>query len=188
MDLHQRGAAVAVDAAALPDGLDMTRPLRLELEVGLVDGSTRTVHGRLSPTNIRPVGDGAVRVGGPVQWDDPASREAVIERCYVVEPYGARRALLSRRAPRHGVQLNARVDGTRARTVDVSEFGAAFRLRRRELALSVPIPVTVHLRGGRVVHGRFRPLNRSVSGRTLRVGGEMEWRDTDWIADLSTPD
>jgi cellulose synthase (UDP-forming) len=188
MDLHQRGAAVAVDAAALPDGLDMTRPLRLELEVGLVDGSTRTVYGRLSPTNVRPVGDGAVRVGGPVQWDDLASREAVIERCYVVEPYGARRALLSRRAPRHGVQLNARVDGTRARTVDVSEFGAAFRLRRRDLALSVPIPVTVHLRGGRVVHGRFRPLNRSISGRTLRVGGEMEWRDTDWIADLSTPD
>jgi cellulose synthase (UDP-forming) len=200
MDLHQRGAAVAVDAAALPESLASfdvsaragaawtSRPLRLELAVGLVDGSTRIARGRLSPTSVRPVGDGAVRVGGPVQWDDLSSRESVIERCYVVEPYGARRALLSRRAPRHGVQLRATVDGTRARTVDVSEFGAAFRLRRHDIALSVPVPVTVELPSGRIVHGRFRPLNRSVSGRTLRVGGEMEWRDTDWIAALSTPD
>jgi hypothetical protein len=112
----------------------------------------------------------------------------VIERCYVVEPYGARRALLARRAPRHGVRLRARVDGARAHTVDVSEFGAAFRLRRSELALSVPVPVRVSLPGGRVVHGRFRPLNRSTSGRWTRVGGEMEWRDTDWLASLAVPD
>jgi cellulose synthase (UDP-forming) len=200
MDLHQRGAAVTVDAAAMEgrldpadgsgpsDGIASIRPLRLELDVGLVDGSTRVARGTLSPTNVRPVGDGAIRIGGPVQWDDLASREAVIERCYVVEPYGARRALLARRAPRFGVQMGARVDGTRARTVDVSEFGAAFRMRRRDLALSVPVAVTVHLPGGRVVHGRFRPLNRSVSGRTLRVGGEMEWRDTDWLASLDVPD
>jgi hypothetical protein len=155
---------------------------------GVIDGSTRVARGTLSPTNVRPVGDGAIRIGGLVQWDDLASREAVIERCYVVEPYGARRALLARRAPRFGVQMGARVDGTRARTVDVSEFGAAFRMRRRDLALSVPVAVTVHLPGGRVVHGRFRPLNRSVSGRTLRVGGEMEWRDTDWLASLDVPD
>ena len=200
MDLHQRGAAVAIDASALPDtsavaataaltdGSATARPLRLELEVVLTDGTTRVARGRLRPTNVRAIGDGAVRIGGPVQWDDLSSRKAVIERCYVVEPYGARRALLARRAPRHGVRLRAKVDGTRARTVDVSEFGAAFRMRRRDLALSVPVPVTVNLPGGRVVHGRFRPLNRRVSDRTLRVGGEMEWRDTDWIAALSTPD
>jgi len=188
MDLHQRGAAVAVDAAAFPEGFERERPLRLELEVGLVDGTIRIARGQLSPTSIRAIGDGAVRVGGPVQWDDLDSREAVIERCYVVEPYGARRALLSRRAPRYGVRLRARVDGVRARTVDISEFGAAFRMRRRNIALSVPVPVTIRLPEGRIVHGRFRPLNRSVSGRTLRVGGEMEWRDTDWIATLGTPD
>lgn len=70
----------------------------------------------------------------------------------------------------------------------MSEFGAAFRMRRRGPALSVPVPVTVRLPGGRVVHGRFRPLNRSKDGRDLRIGGEMEWRDTDWIATLETPD
>jgi cellulose synthase (UDP-forming) len=187
MDLHQRGAAVAVDADAAPAVAD-GRPLLLELDVELVDGTVRVARGRLQPTSVRPVGDGAVRVGGPVQWDDRASREAVIERCYVVEPYGARRALLARRAPRFGVRLRARVDGARALTIDVSEFGAAFRIRRGALALSVPVPVTLRLPDGRVVHGRFRPLNRSTSGRWLRVGGEMEWRDTDWLSALATPD
>jgi len=188
MDLHQRGAAIAIDAAAAPQTLTEDTFLPLELDVELADGSVHVARGHLNPTSVRPIGAGAVRVGGPVQWDDRASRRAVIERCYVVEPYGARRALLARRAPRHGVRLRARVDGARAHTVDVSEFGAAFRLRRSELALSVPVPVRVSLPGGRVVHGRFRPLNRSTSGRWTRVGGEMEWRDTDWLASLAVPD
>jgi cellulose synthase (UDP-forming) len=187
MDLHQRGAAIAVDVNAAP-AVTRGRPLLLELEVGLADGEVRVARGRLEPTSFQPIGDGAVRIGGPVQWDDRASREAVIERCYVVEPYGARRALLARRAPRYGVDLRARVDGLRARTVDVSEFGAAFRLRRGALVLSVPVPVTVDLPGGRVVRGRFRPLNRTTSGRWLRVGGEMEWQDTDWLTEFATPD
>jgi hypothetical protein len=48
--------------------------------------------------------------------------------------------------------------------------------------------VTVRLPNGRVVSGRFRPLNRNTSGRWLRVGGEMEWQDTDWIVALDVPD
>jgi cellulose synthase (UDP-forming) len=187
MDLHQRGAAIAVEATTAPS-LTEDRPLLLELDVERIDGSVHVARGRLQPTSMRHVGDGAVRIGGPVQWDDQVSREAVIERCYIVEPYGARRALLARRAPRFGVRLRARVDGRRAHTVDVSEFGAAFRLRRGALPLSVPVPVTVQLPSGRVVTGRFRPLNRSTNGRWLRVGGEMEWQDTDWLATLPSSD
>jgi hypothetical protein len=120
-----------------------------------------------------------------VQWDDVASREAIIEHCYVVQPYGARRALLARRAPRYQVRLRARIDGQRARTIDVSEFGAAFTMHRNSLALSVPVRVSVSLADGRVVTGRFRALNRVPTGRDERIGGEMEWVDTDWIAALA---
>jgi cellulose synthase (UDP-forming) len=194
MDLHQRGAAVAVDEAMLPAPLRATTAsvpdtlhLPLEIDVQLADGDMRTARGRLQPRSVRPIGDGAVRIGGPVTWDDAASRTAVIERCYVVEPYGARRALLKRRAIRHPVRLQAQVGGFRARTSDVSEFGAALVLRRRSLPLSVPVPIAVRLPDGRTVHGRFHPLNRSVGRDGLRIGGEVEWRDTDWIATLPVP-
>jgi hypothetical protein len=194
MDLHQRGAAVAIDATELPAALrDATQPvpdalhLPLTIDVQLADGTMRTVRGRLQPRSVRPIGEGAVRIGGRVTWDDAASRTAVIERCYVVEPYGARRAHLKRRATRHAVRLEAQVGGFRARTSDVSEFGAALVLRRRSLPLSVPVPITVRLPDGRTVHGRFHPLNRSAARDGLRIGGEVEWRDTDWIASLPIP-
>jgi hypothetical protein len=144
--------------------------------------------GRLSPANARPVGDDAVRIGGPVRWDDRASREAVIEHCYVVQPYGARRQMLARVAPRHQVRLRATLGTARAHTVDVSEFGAAFTLRRGDLALSVPVAASILLPDGRIVAGRFRPVNRLAARRAVRIGGEMEWQDVDWIAALGAAD
>jgi cellulose synthase (UDP-forming) len=212
MDLHQRGAAIAVDVSDLPellrgvldDAATRGRAGRgsaqdastladvgsfpIELELALADGTVSVARGSLSPRSMVLIGDGAARVGGSVQWDDRASREAVIERCYVVEPYGARRAFLQRRAPRYRVQLRAKVHGLRARTVDVSEVGAAFELRRGDLRSGVPVDVELRLRDGRTAHGRFRALNRSVTDRGVRVGGEMEWRETDWLATLPHPD
>jgi hypothetical protein len=190
LDLHQRGAAVTLDVhgTEVPPRdtrTDVAVPYRIEIDVPMVDGTVRVAKGRLTAASTRPIGDRSVRVGGQVQWDDTGSREAVIEHCYVVQPYGARRALLARRAPRFALQLDALVDGKRARTVDVSEFGAAFTLRRHSPALAVPIRVSIRLPGGRVVTGRFRPLNRRTTGRTERIGGEMEWTDTDWIGMLA---
>lgn len=208
-NLHQRGAALAVDVVDLPEQLralvrDGGAPTRdaqgvgsvpedgpsfpIELTLALIDGATRVARGSLTPRSLVHLSDDAVRIGGPVQWDDRASREAVIERCYVVEPYGARRAVLQRRAPRRRVLLPARVDGIRGRTIDVSEFGAAFELRRRDLCPGVPVDVEARLPDGRTVHGRFRPLNRIVNARGVRFGGEMEWRETDWLATLTPPD
>ncbi len=185
MDLHQRGAAITIDAQAGQEALEASPFLLVELEVARLDGSEHVARGRMQPTSVRRVGDGALRIGGPVQWDDLASRQAVIERCYDVEPYGDRRSILARRAPRYSVRLSARVGGMRARTVDVSEFGAALLVRARDVTLSVPVPISVRLPDGRVVVGRFRPLDLSTTGRRLRVGGEVKWRDTDWIAQLA---
>ena len=81
--------------------------------------------------------------------------------------------------------MAAQVDGKRAMTVDVSEFGAAFKMRRQAPTLSAAVPVKILLPDGRSVTGRFLPLNRSRMGRALRIGGEMEWVDTDWIAALA---
>jgi len=189
LDLHQRGASVVVDASDA-EHLQLDRqpgqggPLLLEIDVPRLDGHVHVARGRLSPASAHPVGDGAVRIGGSVQWDDRASREAVIEHCYVVQPYGARREVLSRIAPRHRVRLDATLGTMRAHSVDVSEFGAAFTLRRGDLALSIPVAASIMLPDGRIVAGRFRPLNRLASRRSVRIGGEMEWQDVDWIAAL----
>jgi hypothetical protein len=182
LDLHQRGAAFAVDPAAIdparigPDGV------AIELEVTGVDGVMTTARGRMTPTNLRALADGRIRVGGPIAWDDRDSRLAVIEQCYVVEPYGARRAFLQRRAPRFRMTLPARIGRVRARTVDVSEFGAAFRCRgRANIALGSQHDVVVRLRAGGRAEGRFTVRNVRAERGELRLGGEMEWRSVDWL-------
>lgn len=177
LDLHQRGAAVAIEAA-----LAERETFAITLELTLSDGRTATARGRLSPTSRRPLPDGTIRVGGPVEWDDHASRLAVIDRCYVFEPYGARRAFLQRRAPRFAASLPARIGRARARMIDVSDFGAAFQCATRvRLAPGSRHQVEVRLPDGRLESGWFTVLNVREDGARQRVGGEMEWRSTDWI-------
>jgi len=177
LDLHQRGAAVSVDGA-----LAVRDSLTIHLELTTSEGRRSAARGRLTPTSRLPLPDGSIRVGGPVVWDDRDSRLAVIERCYVVEPYGARRAFLQRRAPRFSVTLPARIGKARARTIDVSDFGAAFRCSARlRFAPGSRHRVVVLLRGGRREAGWFTVLNARTDGSRQRVGGEMEWHSTAWI-------
>jgi len=177
LDLHQRGAAVVVPARIADRDI-----FTIGLDLTTSEGRRATAVGRLTPTSRRPLPDGGVRVGGPVVWDDRDSRLAVIERCYVVEPYGARRAFLQRRAPRYTATLPARIGGVRARTIDVSAFGAAFRCSARaRLAPGSRHRVEVTLRGGRRESGWFTVLNARTDGSRQRVGGEMEWHSTAWI-------
>jgi cellulose synthase (UDP-forming) len=177
LDLHQRGAAVSVDGA-----LAIRDSLTIDLELTTSEGRRSAARGRLTPTSRLPLPDGSIRVGGPVVWDDRDSRLAVIERCYVVEPYGARRAFLQRRAPRFSVTLPARIGKARARTIDVSDFGAAFRCSARlRFAPGSRHRVVVLLRGGRREAGWFTVLNARTDGSRQRVGGEMEWHSTAWI-------
>jgi cellulose synthase (UDP-forming) len=177
LDLHQRGAAVTVDAATATRDV-----LAIALELTTSDGRDTIARGRLTPTSRSPLPDGHVRVGGPVDWDDRDSRLAVIDRCYVVEPYGARRAFLQRRAPRFAATLPARLGRARARLIDVSAFGAAFRLPSRvRLAPGSRHRVEVRLPDGRRETGWFSVLNVRHEGARQRAGGEMEWRSTDWI-------
>lgn len=198
IDLHQRGAAFVIDEHVISDTLqraltsahsgDSVPAVPIELTFTVTDGSRRRARGRLMPRNVRRVGKGMLRIGGPVQWDDLPSRRAVIERCYIVEPYGARRGVLQRRAPRYPVDLRARVDGHPARLLDASDFGAAFQLPRHNFVPGVMVNAAVRLPSGRTVTGRFRPLHQSVERRGVRVGGEMEWRDTDWIEAHARPE
>jgi cellulose synthase (UDP-forming) len=177
LDLHQRGAAVAVDGS-----IAARDSFAIGLELTTSEGRRSIARGQLTPTSRRPLPDGSVRIGGPVAWDDRASRLAVIERCYVVEPYGARRGFLQRRAPRFNVTLPARIGTARARTIDVSAFGAAFRCSSRlRLEPGTRHRVEVRLRGGRRESGWFTVLNARTDGTRQRVGGEMEWRSTEWI-------
>jgi cellulose synthase (UDP-forming) len=183
LDLHQRGAAVTIDAAHAD-----RESFAITLDLTLSDGRAATARGRLSPTSRRPLLDGTVRAGGPVEWDDHASRLAVIDRCYVVEPYGARRAFLLRRAPRFATSLPSRVGRVRARMIDVSAFGAAFRCpSRRQLMPGSRHEVEVRLPDGRRETGWFTVMNVREDGADKRVGGEMEWRSTDWIGPEQLP-
>lgn len=177
LDLHQRGAAVVVHAASADREV-----LAITLDLTLSDGRATTTNGRLSPTSRRPLPDGTVRVGGPVEWNDRASRLAVIDRCYVVEPYGARRAFVQRRAPRYATSFPARVGRARVTMIDVSDGGAAFRCTTRvRLTPGTRHRVDVRLPDGRRETGWFTVLSTPHDGARQRVSGEMEWRSTDWI-------
>jgi len=180
LDLHQRGAAFAVDALPASDA-----PIHVEFDLTSSTGEPTSARGTLVPTNVGTLTEGQFRVGGPVTWEDRDSRLAVIERCYVIEPYGARRAFLQRRAPRFPVALPARIGRVRARTIDVSEFGAAFHCApRAAISVGQHHDVVVRLRGGRRAVGRLQVLNTRQVGGRLRVGGEVEWSSVDWMADL----
>jgi cellulose synthase (UDP-forming) len=181
LDLHQRGGAFAVDV--LPTGA----PVLVELDLTDSSGTAVTAYGSLEPTSKTPLPDGRSRVGGPIAWEDRASRLAVIERCYVIEPYGARRAFLQRRAPRFRVALPARIGRVRARTVDVSEFGAAFQTSSRaSIAIGERYDIVVHLKGRRRETGRMIVRNTREVGGRLRIGGEVEWTSVDWIGGKSS--
>lgn len=181
VDLHQGGAALIVprDVAELPQQLAFT------VECRTIDRGVTTARGTLTITSRTAVGpSGAMmRVGGSVVWNDPASREAVIAHCYVVEPYQARNRAWTRSAVRVPVAISAQLGGSRSTCVDVSIGGAAFVTPETAWSLHDRVPIELELAGGERVRGEFQVRNIAPSSAGLvRIGGSAEWNQTAWLA------
>ncbi|MBR23033.1 MAG: hypothetical protein CMF57_11440 [Leifsonia sp.] len=180
VDLHQRGAAFLVPSHVI-EWIDHAP---VSFTTSGLDGRARRVRGTLHITSRRAVGaSGAMqRVGGRVEWESDASRTAVVEHCYVAEPFRARQRVWSRSAPRVSVALEARLAGHDSLCIDVSLGGAALvtSLTRVELGDRLPLDVRDSGDGATGVL-----LVRSVADLPtggLRVSGEVVWDETSWLA------
>jgi hypothetical protein len=88
------------------------------------------------------------RISGPISWRDADSRTAVIDQCYVVEPYRARHRAWARSAPRVPVALAAELRGSTSVCSDVSLGGASFVTEDSGWLVDDTVPMTVRTAAG----------------------------------------
>lgn len=186
IDMHQGGAALIIPKAALPK---KHKPLHIEINCRSLDGKHRKAIGIMTIKNVGPYSAKGtlVRVGGTIEWNNHASREVVIEQCYVVEPHVARNQFWARRAPRVPVELAAKVGQVPASCIDVSIGGAAFAIAKPKVQVGDEISVTLQLDHDRTVAGILEVRGISDYSENLtRVGGVMTWQAEGWLADYTT--
>ncbi len=180
VDLHQSGASFLLPRASVEPGDGVP----VAIEVRALDGTFTTATGRLRVTSVRAAthAGSTVRVGGPIEWDSRESRAAVIEHCFVVEPYDAR-TRSSERATRLPVDLPARVGGLAARCVDMSHDGAAFVVPESTWRVGETIVAEVRLLDGSLAQGfiDIRSVQPAGDGR-VRLGGSASWNDPRWLS------
>ena len=181
VDLHQAGMALLI-----PTGTDLA-PMDIAVEVSDIYGEDKTARGTFYPKNSiqLPTNLDVMRVGGTVVWNDRESKTAVIEHCYVVEPFRARNRQWTRRSPRVTVSMPGEVAGTKATVSDVSIGGVSFVTDGNvdlKVGMVVPVSVTVKTR---VIQGKFliRGTTTTPAGLT-RLGGEVEWEFTGWLNEI----
>jgi cellulose synthase (UDP-forming) len=180
--LHQGGAAFLVRAHqnALGD------QVAISVVCDRTDGSTFEAQGTLTVSSQISVSESGMlqRISGPISWRDADSRTAVIDQCYVVEPYRARHRAWARSAPRVPVALAAELAGSTSVCSDVSLGGASFVTEDSGWLIDDTVPMTVRTAAGQSAAGNLRI--RSVSAHPaggFRVAGVASWNDTSWLAD-----
>ena len=180
VDLHQKGMAVYA-----PSHLVQTSG-SLDVSLQLVDlqGQPKLATGTFTPRSARRLQTNlnALRIGGEIAWHNHESRSAVIEYCYVAQPYRARNHFWSRRAPRVPVLLDANVAGQISQAIDVSIGGAGFKVfTQTGFEVGSVHPITVQVEGEEV-SGRLTVRDsRELEPGLFRVGGEVEWNATGWL-------
>jgi len=184
IDLHQEGGAflMPADSFAVNDIANVT------LECRLFDGSYTTARGELSVLSVLPVSasQSTCRVSGRLQWTDADSQRAVIETCYVTEPYSARQQYWVRSAPRLPIDLCGSLGDQEAQFIDISERGIGCVVARVESGIGSQLPISITLPCGTPVAGclDIRSVN-SLNGDGWRIGGTTTWSETEWLTDFT---
>lgn len=181
VDLHQSGAGIHAprDTAEIGDVVPISVFTRQ------LDGKEFLARGALNvrSTRVLTADLNLARFGGVVEWSSPRCRQAVIEHCYIVEPYFARNRQWMRQSPRARVELPGSFDGMDARIVDISIGGAGVVLQGAPPEAGTRYPLAVELPDGATVRAPF--FVRNVTELTeggWRVGGSVDWPETGWLS------
>ncbi|WP_138315074.1 glycosyltransferase family 2 protein [Rhodoluna limnophila] len=190
IDLHHAGAGVIV-AKSTVDDLAIAEGSRVPftIQCRTTEGSSILARGVLAVSNVRPYSEAGatVRLGGPVEWNTDTDRDAVVEHCYVVEPYVARNQAWARRAPRVPVSLSANLAELPANCIDLSIYGAAFMCETDAWAVGEIVPVSLTLEDGLVVRGNLEVKNVILGeDEWFRIGGTTQWAETSWLHRYTT--
>lgn len=187
VDLHQGGMGLDVSSEAAGN-LHLGDTLPVWVECRRLNGDNQSAEGTFE---VRHLASGismgnTLRIGGTMKWDAEASKEAVIEHCYVVEPYLARNRAWSRLSPRVKVSLPATIAGRPARVIDLSLAGAALVAKRSSAKVGDVIPLKVSLDSHEMVIGKIQVRNVSkLKNGDIRLGGLAYWENTTWMQDLA---
>ncbi|MEY2946378.1 MAG: hypothetical protein RL243_1155 [Actinomycetota bacterium] len=186
VDLHHRGVGVRVYKAEFPE-LKLGDSIAMKVECRLLSGQNTWATGRLKVAFVAPdPQDTAIlRVGGKVEWENEEGLDAVVEHCYVVEPYLARNRAWSRITPRTPVSLPAKISGQPVRMVDLSPAGAALVGFKGEVRVGDLLPVQVSIDHHQAAVGQLQVRNVSrLDNGQIRVGGLTYWQETDWMQNV----
>jgi cellulose synthase (UDP-forming) len=190
IDLHHAGAGIVVPSSVVSeDQVGVGSTVEVCVQCRSVAGASIVARGQMKVTNVGPFSEAgaAVRLGGPVEWNTDADRDAIVEHCYVVEPYVARNQAWARRAPRVPVSLSANLAELPANCIDLSIYGAAFMCETDAWAVGEIVPVALTLEDGLVVRGNLEVKNVILGeDEWFRIGGTTQWEDTSWLHRYTT--
>lgn len=181
VDLHQSGAGFH----APRESAEIGEVIAVGLRTRQLNGKEFLARGHIEVRSKRVISSNLnlARFGGVVQWDSPRSRQAVIEHCYVIEPYFARNQQWMRQSPRVRLELPGRFNGLDARIADISIGGAAV------VVFGSPPPaesrhlLTVLLPGGAEIRAPFLVKNvTELDSGGWRLGGQVDWPETGWLS------
>lgn len=181
VDLHQLGAGVHAprDTAEIGDVVPLSVFTRqLDGKEFLARGFMQVRSKRVLTANLN-----LARFGGVVEWQSPRSRLAVIEHCYVVEPFFARNRQWMRQSPRAKVELPGTFDNVSVQVADISIGGAAVIVEGTPPSVGDRYPLTVTLPDGALIRAPFFVRNVTLlDSGAWRVGGSVDWPETGWLS------
>lgn len=180
VDLHQLGAGMQAprDAAEIGDIVGITlRTRQLSGKDFIARGLLEVRSKRVMSSNLD-----LARFGGVVQWSTTRCRQAVIEHCYVLEPYLARNREWMRQSPRVKLELPGQLNDLDARVADVSIAGAAVVVFHDPPPLESRHTLKVFLPGDIEIRAPFvvKNITEPDSGG-WRLGGQVDWPETGWL-------
>jgi cellulose synthase (UDP-forming) len=184
LDLHQEGGAFLVAHG----DFEINQTVDVTIDCQLFDGKRTTAYGQMDIRSIRPVSESetSLRVSGVMQWLDADSRGAVIEMCFVTEPYAARQEFWVQRAPRLPINLQGTLADQPAQFIDISEHGAGCVVANIKADIGTTVPISITLPTGESVSGYLEV--RSITSRDSgdwRVGGITTWLETEWLTSVA---
>jgi len=182
-DLHQNGMGLQVPTGIV--GYHATVPVALD--IWKAPGDPFVARGRLEVRNRRTIKGrpGVERIGGVVTWDSPHIRAAVIEYCYVDEPYRARNREWARLSPRGRVQLEGALEDIPVSVIDLSLGGAGVLSASAGFLAGERYTLRVIRDGAEPIIAAFTVRNVThVEDGLWRIGGEAEWPEVGWLNSL----
>jgi hypothetical protein len=177
IDIHARGGGFLMPRNILR--IDQEVPVSVDCRTmaGTVESATGTL---LIKSLVRLTESGQTwRVGGPITWNSHKDQTLVLEHAFVSERFD--KHPWQRATPRFPVSLPAVLAGVEAECIDLSQAGAAYIAKLAQVAAEDRLAVELVLDEGMSVAGTLtvKGVNQLENGR-VRVGGIMEWQNTEW--------